>query len=733
MTSMTNTDIDLEIQKLSFILKRRWKLGISIVIFSLILSTIAAIQKKPQYEAVAKLLFKNNGASELTGVKGNINDFESLETNANPIVSEIEVIRSMPVVRQTIADLDLTDSSGETLEPKTFLDKLKTDPLPGSDVVAVSYQTSDPELALNVVDRLVENYLDNSKLISRENVTTAVEIIDEQLPKAQALVVERKRALQQFQEGHQIFLAGEEAQSTVGNMRNLSQQIEETTGQLQEVRVRTQELEAQIGMNSEEALALNKLSYSPAIQKNIENLQAAQSQLIIERERYHDNHPIIISLQNQITDFETSLQQHITNILGTSSQFSLESILASDRENLPQKLTSELAESEIEEKRLVSKLNNLENIRQNTQQKFAKVPQLLNQFEDLQLQLGTAQSKYKFLLNQAQELSLLERQNFDNVRIVESAQLNSADSHSASLLTVGAGGFIGILLAISTMTTVDILDKLVKTPEELEQIFKCKNLGSIPDFNNLIEPVVPHKTFKAVRDTFALIDRHSKSHDGQLLVQDTPLAISSMLPVREFPLSVSSEAFWMLQIKFRSIERMRDKVKKVFVLSSSLPKEGKSTVTANLAFTLSRLGQKTLIIDGNFRQPTQSHIWSSKSSIGLSEVILNQRRIDSAIVPVAENLDLIPTKMIYSNPIEVIDSIEMENLLHELARQYDFVLIDSPALNNIPDALIWAELADSMILVNRLGILDYRSANRTKELLETAKIDLTGLVVNNST
>ena len=730
---MTNTDIDLEIQKLSFILKRRWKLGISIVIFSLILSTIAAIQKKPQYEAVAKLLFKNNGASELTGVKGNINDFESLETNANPIVSEIEVIRSMPVVRQTIADLDLTDSSGETLEPKTFLDKLKTDPLPGSDVVAVSYQTSDPELALNVVDRLVQNYLDNSKLISRENVTTAVEIINEQLPKAQALVVERKRALQQFQERHQIFLAGEEAQSTVGNMRNLSQQIEETTGQLQEVRVRTQELEAQIGMNSEEALALNKLSYSPAIQKNIENLQAAQSQLIIERERYHDNHPIIISLQNQITDFETSLQQHITNILGTSSQFSLESILASDRENLPQKLTSELAESEIEEKRLVSKLNNLENIRQNTQQKFAKVPQLLNQFEDLQLQLGTAQSKYKFLLNQAQELSLLERQNFDNVRIVESAQLNSADSHSASLLTVGAGGFIGILLAISTMTTVDILDKLVKTPEELEQIFKCKNLGSIPDFNNLIEPVVPHKTFKAVRDTFALIDRHSKSHDGQLLVQDTPLAISSMLPVREFPLSVSSEAFWMLQIKFRSIERMRDKVKKVFVLSSSLPKEGKSTVTANLAFTLSRLGQKTLIIDGNFRQPTQSHIWSSKSSIGLSEVILNQRRIDSAIVPVAENLDLIPTKMIYSNPIEVIDSIEMENLLHELARQYDFVLIDSPALNNIPDALIWAELADSMILVNRLGILDYRSANRTKELLETAKIDLTGLVVNNST
>ena len=125
---MTNPDIDLEIQKLSFILKRRWKLGIAIIIFSLALSAIAAIQKKPQYEAVAKLLFKNSRTSELTGIEQNINEFESLEINANPIVSEIEVIKSTPVVRETIADLELTDSSGEALEPETFLNKLETNP-----------------------------------------------------------------------------------------------------------------------------------------------------------------------------------------------------------------------------------------------------------------------------------------------------------------------------------------------------------------------------------------------------------------------------------------------------------------------------------------------------------------------------------------------------------------------------------------------------------------------------
>ena len=733
MTSITNPDIDLEIQKLSFIFKRRWKIGISIVVFSLVLSTIAAIQRKPQHEAVAKLLFKNNRTSELTGIKGNINEFKSLETNANPIVSEIEVIKSVPVVRETIADLDLTDSSGEALKPKNFLAKLKTNPLPGSDVVAVAYQNSDPDLALNIVDRLIENYIDNSKRISKENVITAVEMIDQQLPKAQARVVDRKRALQQFQERHQIFLAGDEAQSTVGNMRSLSQQIEDVTGQLQEVRVRTQELEGQIGMNSQQALALNKLSHSPAIQQDIANLQAAQTKLLTERELYYDNHPTIVALQNQIIAFEDSLQQHMSQIVGTSSQFSLEDLLASDRENLPQKLTSELAESEIQEKRLASKLNNLENVRQTTQQKFARVPQLLNEFEDLQLQLETAQSKYKFLLNQAQELSLLEQQNFDNVRIVESAQLNSPDLQSASLLTIGVGSFVGILVAISTMATVDLTDKLIKTPEELEEIFGCRTIGNIPNFGNTVKPIVSYKTFQMVKDKFDLVAQRPESNDSQLLVQDTSVAIGNMLPVREFPHSISSEAFWMLQAKFKLIDKKRNLAEKVFLLSSSLPQEGKSIVTANLALSLSRLGQKILIVDGNLRNPTQLNIWSGENSIGLSEIIMHQRSVDSATVAIAENLDLISTGAVYHNPLEIISSPKMKHLLQDLAHQYDFVLIDSPALNDVPDALSWANLADGMILVNRLGTLDYQNANKCKELLEVAEVNLMGLVVNNST
>ena len=302
--------------------------------------------------------------------------------------------------------------------------------------------------------------------------------------------------------------------------------------------------------------------------------------------------------------------------------------------------------------------------------------------------------------------------------------------NKASLLIIGMGGFIGSIVAISTMATVDIADNLVKSVEELEQIFKCRILGNIPNFDNAVKPIVPHKTLGIIKHKFASIAQdRAESVDSQLLVPSSPISPTKMLPVRELPLSTSSAAFWMLQTKFKLLDKNR--AEKVFVLSSALSQEGKSTVTANLALTLSRLGQRILIIDGNLHQPAQQNIWSCENSIGLSELIIHQRNIDLAIVPVASNLDLIPTGAVCRNPIEIISSHKMEDVLYDIAEQYDFILIDSPALNEVPDALSWAELADGMILVNKLGKLDYRSANQCKELLEIAEVSPIGLVVNN--
>ncbi len=733
MTHMTNPDIDIEIEikKLLLIFKRRWKLGLVILMLCIVLSAIAAIKKKSEYMATGKLLFKNSRTSQLTGIETDMNDLQSLEQNANPIVTEIEVIRSFPVVQKTITDLKLTNQEGETMKASELLTKLETKPVTGTDVVEISYQNVNPDLALNIVDQLMDNYIHNSLLVNRENVIVANKIISEQLPIAKDKVKEEEEALQKFHEKHQIFFMEEESQAAVENLNNLEQEIQEAETEIQEVQARSVELQQQIGMNAQQAIAWNKLSQSPGIEKELNDLQEVKSRLVKDRERFSHSHPMIISLQNQAIALENSLQQRIFKILGTSSQFSVDNLQISDGKNLPQELISALAETEVKKTGLTRKLNKLSNIKSNNQQNLAQIPQLQNQFRDLKLQLETAQSKYKFLLEKSQELNLATQQNFDNVRIIESAQMQEINIHPSYVVFLSIGSFLGMMIALSAMAAIDLIDNVVKSPEEIKNIFRCRILGTIPNFSSANKLISPHEVSNYLRDkSFSIFKDISKLTDKQQLAQYDFARKKEMLPVIELPTSLSSKAFWMLQSKI--ILLSKDHSEKIIVVSSSLPQEGKSMVTANLALTLSQLGKKVLIIDGNLHQPIQHKLWKVNNFMGLSEIILNKKKVDSAIIPISNNLELLPSGVLFCNPLKIINSTKMKHLLWGLAKKYQLILIDSPSLEEDTDALSWAKRADGMLVVARLGTLKYQSAIKCKELLENIGINIIGLVVNDS-
>ena len=732
MTYIANPDIDIEIKKIFLIFKRRWRSGLFTLILSVVLTALAASQRKAQYIAAGKLLFKNNVTSELAGIEQPSNKFETLEKDANPTVTEIEVLKSVPIAQKTIDDLKLTDESGMAMEPSQLLARVIATPLAGTDVVTVSYQSSEPDLAIEVVDRLMNNYIQNSQFISGENITTANKIIEEQLPKAKAQLEEREKALRQFQEKNQIFFVDEESRAAVNNLQDLEQQIEEVDNQLKEVQAQSAELQQQIGMDAQQSVAWNKLNQSPNIEKKIEDLQEVRSQLVRERERFNDSHPIVISLQNQARDLAESLQQQISQRLqGTSSEFSIENLQTLDRNNLSQELTSALAEAEVQKQGLTEKLNNLRKIERTYKQNVAELPEITFASRDLELKLQSAQSKYKFLLEQSQELNLAQQQNFDNVRIIEPAQMQGETVFPSNTILLGIGTFLGAILAVSVMTGIDLIDNLVKSPEEIKDIFRYKILGTIPDSTKVLKPILDQSASTHFSKEPSLIfQAQSKLAIGQSMTQNNSAQKTEVLPVREFPASLSSKAFWMLQAKIKLLNN--DNSEKVIVVSSSLPQEGKSVVTANLALTLSQLGEKVLIIDGNLHQPIQQEFWQVDNSIGLSDVVLNQHNVDSAIVSITDSLDLLPSGIVYSNPLKIIDSAKMKLLLWDLMDKYQLILIDSPSLQEVPDALSLAKIADGMLLVAKSGVLDYQSATKCKELLDMTGINVIGLVVNDS-
>lgn len=198
--------------------------------------------------------------------------------------------------------------------------------------------------------------------------------------------------------------------------------------------------------------------------------------------------------------------------------------------------------------------------------------------------------------------------------------------------------------------------------------------------------------------------------------------------VRHSPRSSFSAAYRMLQAKLKFLNSKNEL--KVIVVTSSVPREGKSTVSANLAAAMAQLGQRTLLVDADMYCPVQHRIWGLHNEMGLSNVLVGQVEFKEAVKTAMLNLDVLTAGVEPFNPLALLDSQQMSSLVKIFSASYDFVIIDTPALTVEADALILGERADGVLLVVQPGIVDAASATFTKEFLEQSGQTVLGQVMN---
>jgi capsular exopolysaccharide synthesis family protein len=224
-----------------------------------------------------------------------------------------------------------------------------------------------------------------------------------------------------------------------------------------------------------------------------------------------------------------------------------------------------------------------------------------------------------------------------------------------------------------------------------------------------------------------VIPNVNKSPKSPAAKEDLDLSIPKIV-VRDKPRSPVSEAYRMLRanLKFMSA----DKELKVIVVTSSVPKEGKSTVAANLAVAMAQIERKVLLIDGDLHRPVQDKIWELTNNQGLSNLIIGQTEIKMAIKKVMDNLDVLTSGVVPPSPASLLDSKRMAALMETFAANYEFVIIDAPSLNVGADAATLGQMADGVLLVVRPGVVNSVNATFAKELLEKSGQNVLGQVVN---
>lgn len=203
-----------------------------------------------------------------------------------------------------------------------------------------------------------------------------------------------------------------------------------------------------------------------------------------------------------------------------------------------------------------------------------------------------------------------------------------------------------------------------------------------------------------------------------------------MLITKEKPKSLSAEAYRSLRtsIKFSSV----DKPIKTIVVTSALIGEGKSTVAANLAYTLNQDGAKVLVIDCDLRKPSIHENFLLSNDEGLTDVLVGNSDLKSIIKKIEKSLFLITAGTTSPNPAEILGSKAMEDLIKELYVDFDYIILDTPSVLPISDTLLLAAKADATLIVVKAKKTKEKMVKESYERLVEVKANVIGTILNES-
>jgi succinoglycan biosynthesis transport protein ExoP len=680
------------------ILKRRWFATLLITISVFIIAQLAASFKKPIYLAEGKLRFqRSNTASSITGLGGEIGKLDPLMEQSNPLNTEIEVITSYPIIETIIKQLNLKDSHGATLKTKLFLKNLVVKEVKGANVIQISYNDTNPKIAAQVVNEIIKVYLEQNMSSRRAEASAARQFIEKQLPKAELVVHQAESELADFKEKNKIISLQEEATKAVQVIGDLQLRINDTQSQLANVQSQYQVVIQQLGMNPKQALTMTSVSQISGVQDILKEIQQLQSQLANRQTVLQKNHPQIIDLQDKIASLNKVIEKRINQSIGKNKLPAASNLQLSA---LQQQLSSKLVELESNRLGLANQANSLLKLQSTYKQRLNKLPQLEEQQRQLERKLQAGQATYSLLLQKLQESRIAENQNLGNATKISDAQIPD-EPISSVMISYLSSALLSILAAFMTIYILEMKDKSIKTIDEAKELLELTLLGVIPTSTKWKKP--------------------SRN-------QETNESYTQRVIIRDFPRSSISEAYRMLRANLNFISA--DKELKVIVVTSSVPQEGKSTVAANLATAMAQMDRQVLLIDGDLHRPVQHKIWDVINNQGLSNLIFKQEEITATIKKVMPNLDILTSGIVPPSPASLLDSQRMATLMANFSDKYDFVIVDTPALNVAADAVTLGQMADGVLLVVRPGVVDSVNATFAKELLAKSGQNVLGQVVN---
>jgi len=564
------------------------------------------------------------------------------------------------------------DKALEEALTNTFLGYLEIEPRKNTQLVDVSFESRDPQLARQVVDSLGTAFIAKSVEERTEVTRMAAQWLEKRLQTLRDNYIESQKRLQDYLEKENLVdlsgvltLTGRQAEDNTARLGNAQKARVEAESLYNKVRSLNDKLYDTIE-------GVPEISGDAGVHA-LKQKEAEIFQKISElADRYGLEHPSMIAARAELESIRASLRKQIASaVSGIKNRY------------------------EVARANELAALRDLEANKDQVQNIGAKQVRV----RELEREVESNIRLYEMFFNRFKEASESADLHVANIYFVDYASnpTSPIKPQKSRIMGIAFMGtlFIGVLLVVLR----DILDHTVKTAKDIENNLATPLLGALPFFKQ-------NKLKKLPDDAVAkmVVDQPQSGFAEAIRTIRTTLMLSGL-----------------------------DRSYNSWLVSSSVPGEGKSVIAINLAYSFAQMNVgRVLLIDADMRDPTLDKYMGLPPDLpGLSNILAGSVELDACIHPIAgSQVDVMPAGRLSSNPLELLSSPDFGCLMSDLEKRYNKVLIDSPPMLSVSDAYLLAQHVSSVIYVVKAGETAVQLVKDALKRLEAFKVPLAGIVLN---
>jgi polysaccharide biosynthesis transport protein len=677
--------------------KHQW-LILSFTLAVVTIVSIATFRMQPVYIATTRIEIDRENANILpfqgTDSYDYMMDLENyIETQSKILTSETLALQTIRLAGSAMSpgtsdpsQAVLTGTLANQQRPPElggFLGSLSVKRVPNSRLLDVSFEATNPLLAAQMVNAHIKNYIDQNRRSHYQSTTEATTWLTDQLDELRIKVKNSEDARLEYEKKNQIWELDDKQNITTQRLADLNKELT----QAQSDRMTRQSLFE--FARSGEIDSVPQIRDNVAVQDLIHKRAEISAQYNDALAQYGPNFPKVQRLQVQLSELDAGVIREKKSVVGRLESEFRE---ARQREDL---LTKTLDQQKIEANRM---------------------SELMVQYNILKRDAEANKSLYDGLLTKLKEAGISAALQSSNIRVVDPAMVPSFPARPAKARNIALAFLVGLVGGIGLALIREYMDNTVKTPDDIETLSRLPSLAVVPAF---AESNGDAKRSRLLGGGNGNGNGHGRERHAELVAQ-------------HYPKSQMSEAFRALRTSL--LLSQAEHPPQIILVTSALPREGKTTAAANLAVTLAQLGDRTLLIDADLRKPGIGRLLNLGNGkfAGLSSYLAGVSSLDLVTVqhPAIPNLSAIPTGPLPPNPADLLSSHKLADALAELRTRFKFIVIDTPPIMAATDAVILSVQADGVLIVVRSGETPKEAFTRTRDLLVSVKCHLLGVVLN---